>query len=194
MSSEHWVSSMSVAVTKQSTSHFIRISIELRCSRRMHYFFRQQRQSSTLCWLEHFGKEKFEEEKNSNNWSLKRKWKNKRFSDHLEYLGRWESVCVCARARGRTIDCGWKYWGGSGREAAKLMPITMSWLRSSPLRQSFSRTSRSRSIDTTAADCDPKAVFDSFCKHWQQVYEIILRAEVTAHRRACVFRNKNVYI
>lgn len=57
--------------------------------------------------------------------------------------------------------------------------LKMSWLRSSPLRQSFSRTSRSRSIDATNTDCDPKACYDSFCKHWQQVYEIILRGEVS---------------
>lgn len=55
----------------------------------------------------------------------------------------------------------------------------MSWLRTSPLRQSFSRTNRSRSIDTTNTDCDPKACYDSFCKHWQQVYEIILKVEVS---------------
>ncbi|XP_055301790.1 FHIP family protein GJ17503 isoform X5 [Sitodiplosis mosellana] len=53
----------------------------------------------------------------------------------------------------------------------------MSWLRSSPLRQSFTRTTRSRSIDATNTECDPKACYDSFCKHWQQIYEIILRAE-----------------
>lgn len=56
--------------------------------------------------------------------------------------------------------------------------LTMSWLRTSPLRQSFTRTSRSRSIDATNTECDPKACYDSFCKHWQQIYEIILRAEV----------------
>lgn len=54
----------------------------------------------------------------------------------------------------------------------------MSWLRASPLRQSFSRSNRSQSIDATT-DCDPKACYDSFCKHWQQVYEIIIRSEVT---------------
>lgn len=57
----------------------------------------------------------------------------------------------------------------------------MSWLRSSPLRQSFTRNNRSRSIDTSSTECDPKACYDSFCKHWQQIYEIILRAEV------CIF-------
>lgn len=55
----------------------------------------------------------------------------------------------------------------------------MSWLlRNSPLRQSFNRTNRGRALDA-ASDCDPKACYDSFCKHWQQVYEIILRAEVS---------------
>lgn len=56
----------------------------------------------------------------------------------------------------------------------------MSWLRTSPLRQSFTRTSRSRSIDATTTECDPKACYDSFCKHWQQIYDIILRAEVSS--------------
>uniref|UniRef100_A0A8D8N8J6 UPF0518 protein CPIJ015043 n=2 Tax=Culex pipiens TaxID=7175 RepID=A0A8D8N8J6_CULPI len=70
----------------------------------------------------------------------------------------------------------------------------MSWLRSSPLRQSFSRSgggssaggSRgSGSNGTTAgvratfdaSECDPKACYDSFCIHWQQAYEIIQRSE-----------------
>ncbi|XP_067641317.1 FHIP family protein GG24907 isoform X3 [Eurosta solidaginis] len=77
----------------------------------------------------------------------------------------------------------------------------MSWLRSSPLRQNLSRSSsgnsapffstsnsnagcnsttatalRQRPIDA-ATDCDPRACYDSFCKHWQQAYEIILRSE-----------------
>ncbi|XP_065366181.1 FHIP family protein GG24907 isoform X3 [Calliphora vicina] len=77
----------------------------------------------------------------------------------------------------------------------------MSWLRSSPLRQSLTRTQsnssgtgssffatssssgstqhpvlRQRPIDT-ATDCDPRACYDSFCKHWQQAYEIIQRAD-----------------
>ncbi|XP_031633698.1 UPF0518 protein GJ17503 isoform X2 [Contarinia nasturtii] len=56
----------------------------------------------------------------------------------------------------------------------------MSWLRPSPLRQSFTRTSRSRSIDATNTECDPKACYDSFCKHWQQIHEIILRAETSS--------------
>ncbi|XP_039958496.1 UPF0518 protein GJ17503 isoform X2 [Bactrocera tryoni] len=76
----------------------------------------------------------------------------------------------------------------------------MSWLRSSPLRQSLTRNSgngisflsstngngtgvsstatalRQRPIDA-ATDCDPRACYDSFCKHWQQAYEIIQRSE-----------------
>ncbi|KAM7347304.1 FHIP family protein GG24907 isoform 1-T1 [Cochliomyia hominivorax] len=79
----------------------------------------------------------------------------------------------------------------------------MSWLRSSPLRQSLTRTQsngsgsgssffastsasagstqhhsvlRQRPIDT-ATDCDPRACYDSFCKHWQQAYDIIQRAD-----------------
>ncbi|XP_036319602.1 UPF0518 protein GJ17503 isoform X2 [Rhagoletis pomonella] len=76
----------------------------------------------------------------------------------------------------------------------------MSWLRSSPLRQSLTRSSgnsspffsaansnngpggsttstalRQRPIDA-ATDCDPRACYDSFCKHWQQAYEIIQRS------------------
>lgn len=54
----------------------------------------------------------------------------------------------------------------------------MSWLRTSPLRHSFSRN-RSRSIDASNTECDPKACYDSFCKHWQQIHEIIQRAEVS---------------
>ncbi|KAG4065243.1 hypothetical protein HA402_012685 [Bradysia odoriphaga] len=50
----------------------------------------------------------------------------------------------------------------------------MSWLGKSPLRQSFSRTSN-QPIRTN--DCDPQACYDSFCKHWQQIYDIILKVE-----------------
>lgn len=72
----------------------------------------------------------------------------------------------------------------------------MSWLRSSPLRQSVTRNGGSsqasqisnngtgssfaihqRAIDTTT-DCDPRACYDSFCKHWQQAFDIIQRSEV----------------
>ncbi|XP_039302045.1 UPF0518 protein CPIJ015043 isoform X3 [Solenopsis invicta] len=47
----------------------------------------------------------------------------------------------------------------------------MSWLRSSPLRTSFSKQ---RSRDSPPKDADPSACYDSFCKHSQQIYEIIL--------------------
>lgn len=68
----------------------------------------------------------------------------------------------------------------------------MSWLRTSPLRQSFSRSNNRNNgsnrggggsgggtLDAQSLDLDQKACYDSFCKHWQQVYEIILRAEVS---------------
>uniref|UniRef100_A0A2M4BB40 FHF complex subunit HOOK-interacting protein C-terminal domain-containing protein n=1 Tax=Anopheles marajoara TaxID=58244 RepID=A0A2M4BB40_9DIPT len=78
----------------------------------------------------------------------------------------------------------------------------MSWLRSSPLRQSFTKSTPGsggggngarygsasgsggagsgglsiiRPFDAT--ECDPKACYDSFCIHWQQAYEIIQRSE-----------------
>uniref|UniRef100_A0A2M4A2K6 Protein with signal anchor n=1 Tax=Anopheles triannulatus TaxID=58253 RepID=A0A2M4A2K6_9DIPT len=72
----------------------------------------------------------------------------------------------------------------------------MSWLRSSPLRQSFTKSTTGsgggngarygsggsggglsviRPFDAT--ECDPKACYDSFCIHWQQAYEIIQRSE-----------------
>ncbi|XP_035788858.1 UPF0518 protein AGAP011705-like isoform X2 [Anopheles albimanus] len=74
----------------------------------------------------------------------------------------------------------------------------MSWLRSSPLRQSFTKSAPGsgggngarygsgggggggglsviRPFDAT--ECDPKACYDSFCIHWQQAYEIIQRSE-----------------
>ncbi|KAK2584278.1 hypothetical protein KPH14_006680 [Odynerus spinipes] len=47
----------------------------------------------------------------------------------------------------------------------------MSWLRNSPLRTSFTKQ---RSRDSPPKDADPSACYDSFCKHWQQAYEIIL--------------------
>lgn len=68
----------------------------------------------------------------------------------------------------------------------------MSWLRSSPLRQSFSKAgggsgsgASSRGGNSTngtvrafdASECDPKACYDSFCIHWQQAFEIIQRSE-----------------
>ncbi|XP_032595108.1 FHIP family protein GH13096 isoform X2 [Drosophila grimshawi] len=74
----------------------------------------------------------------------------------------------------------------------------MSWLRTSPLRQSLTRNSggngsggsgnsgnasatvRQRPIDA-ATDCDPRACYDSFCKHWQQAHEIIQHAGPPTH-------------
>lgn len=53
----------------------------------------------------------------------------------------------------------------------------MSWLRTSPIRQSFSRSNRARTLENNT-DFDEKACYDSFCKHWQQVHDIILRVEV----------------
>ncbi|XP_015599998.1 UPF0518 protein AAEL005291 isoform X2 [Cephus cinctus] len=50
----------------------------------------------------------------------------------------------------------------------------MSWLRSSPLRTSFSKQ---RSRDSPPKDADPTACYDSFRKHWQQTYEIILHTQ-----------------
>lgn len=66
----------------------------------------------------------------------------------------------------------------------------MSWLQTSPLRLSFSRSNSRNNggiagrggggtLDAHSLDLDQKACYDSFCKHWQQVYEIILRAEVS---------------
>lgn len=65
----------------------------------------------------------------------------------------------------------------------------MSWIRTNPLRQSFSRLSSSSSSSTggtyssssgrpidSATDFDPQACYTSFCKHWQQAHEIILRS------------------
>ncbi|XP_043267925.1 FHIP family protein CG3558 isoform X2 [Venturia canescens] len=46
----------------------------------------------------------------------------------------------------------------------------MSWLRSSPLRASFSKQ---HARDSPPKDADPTACYDSFCKHWQQTHEII---------------------
>ena len=51
----------------------------------------------------------------------------------------------------------------------------MSWLRSSPLRQSFTR--RTQEISTSSTDS--RAVIDSFCKHWEQIIELIGRSEVS---------------
>ncbi|XP_050450016.1 FHIP family protein AAEL005291-like isoform X2 [Cataglyphis hispanica] len=49
----------------------------------------------------------------------------------------------------------------------------MSWLRNSTLRTSFSKP---RSRNSPPKDADPSACYDSFCKHWQQTYEIILHS------------------
>lgn len=51
----------------------------------------------------------------------------------------------------------------------------MSWLRSSPLRQSFSR----RTQDISNAATDTRAVLDSFQNHWTQIHQIIGRSEVS---------------
>lgn len=53
----------------------------------------------------------------------------------------------------------------------------MSWLRTSPLRQSFKRGRAP--LDNAAIKCDPKACFDSFRKHWQQAYDVIHKSEVS---------------
>ncbi|XP_063972429.1 FHIP family protein AAEL005291 [Diachasmimorpha longicaudata] len=50
----------------------------------------------------------------------------------------------------------------------------MSWLRSSPLRNSFGKQ---WSRDSPPKDADPTACYDSFCKHWQQTHEIIRQAK-----------------
>ncbi|CAL1682487.1 unnamed protein product [Lasius platythorax] len=49
----------------------------------------------------------------------------------------------------------------------------MSWLQNSPLRASFSKQ---RSRNSPPKNADPSACYDSFCKHWQQTYEIILHS------------------
>nr|XP_012233119.1 PREDICTED: UPF0518 protein CPIJ015043-like isoform X2 [Linepithema humile] len=46
----------------------------------------------------------------------------------------------------------------------------MSWLRTNP------GFSKQRSRDSPPKDADPSACYDSFCKHWQQTYEIILHS------------------
>ncbi|XP_011860884.1 PREDICTED: UPF0518 protein AAEL005291-like isoform X2 [Vollenhovia emeryi] len=47
----------------------------------------------------------------------------------------------------------------------------MSWLPSNPLRPK-----KQRSRDSPPKDADPSACYDSFCKHSQQIYEIILHS------------------
>lgn len=62
----------------------------------------------------------------------------------------------------------------------------MSWLRQSNSGGVASATSghsgslRQRPIDA-ATDCDPRACYDSFCKHWQQAYEIIQHSAPPSH-------------
>uniref|UniRef100_A0A6B2EI34 FHF complex subunit HOOK-interacting protein C-terminal domain-containing protein n=1 Tax=Phlebotomus kandelakii TaxID=1109342 RepID=A0A6B2EI34_9DIPT len=54
----------------------------------------------------------------------------------------------------------------------------MSWLRSSPLRQSFTNSTRSGGVKLeNASELDPGACYDSFCKHWQQANDVIQRSE-----------------
>lgn len=55
----------------------------------------------------------------------------------------------------------------------------MSWLRSSPLRQSLSRGNSAPPANKISTECDPSACYDSFCKHWQQAYDVILKVEVS---------------
>lgn len=50
----------------------------------------------------------------------------------------------------------------------------MSWLRSTSL--SFARQ-LSRSLDPRH-DYEPHACYNSFCKHWQQAHDIILKSQV----------------
>lgn len=52
----------------------------------------------------------------------------------------------------------------------------MSWLRSSPLRQSFSRRTQDLS---NAVATDTRAVLDSFQNHWTQIHQIIGKSEVS---------------
>lgn len=61
------------------------------------------------------------------------------------------------------------------RNTLYILGEKMSWLRNSPLRTSFSKQ---RSRNSPPKDADPSACYDSFCKHWQQTYEIILHSLV----------------
>ncbi|KAG8224162.1 hypothetical protein J437_LFUL005546 [Ladona fulva] len=49
----------------------------------------------------------------------------------------------------------------------------MSWIRNSPLRASLGK----RSTHSPPKDCDPIACYDSFRKHWQQIYDIAKKAQ-----------------
>lgn len=80
----------------------------------------------------------------------------------------------------------WSALSREGHISCKRKKETMSWLRSSPLRTSFSKQ---RSRDSPPKDADPSACYDSFCKHSQQIYEIILHSLV----RATIFRSLIVF-
>ncbi|KAH8412820.1 hypothetical protein KR009_005991 [Drosophila setifemur] len=60
----------------------------------------------------------------------------------------------------------------------------MSWLRQSSsggvASAGHSGNPRQRPIDA-ATDCDPRACYDSFCKHWQQAHEIIQHSAPPSH-------------
>ncbi|KAH8358349.1 hypothetical protein KR200_004716 [Drosophila serrata] len=62
----------------------------------------------------------------------------------------------------------------------------MSWLRQSTTGgvasagSGHSGSLRQRPIDA-ATDCDPRACYDSFCKHWQQAHEIIQHSSPPSH-------------
>ncbi|KAH8282859.1 hypothetical protein KR054_010381 [Drosophila jambulina] len=62
----------------------------------------------------------------------------------------------------------------------------MSWLRQSnsggvpSAGSGHSGSVRQRPIDA-ATDCDPRACYDSFCKHWQQAHEIIQHSAPPSH-------------
>ncbi|XP_017099714.2 FHIP family protein GF15501 isoform X1 [Drosophila bipectinata] len=60
----------------------------------------------------------------------------------------------------------------------------MSWLRQSSsggvASAGHSGNIRQRPIDA-ATDCDPRACYDSFCKHWQQAHEIIQHSAPPSH-------------
>ncbi|XP_063708000.1 FHIP family protein GH13096 isoform X3 [Culicoides brevitarsis] len=60
----------------------------------------------------------------------------------------------------------------------------MSWLRGSPLRQSFKRGRAT--LDSSTIECDPKACFDSFRKHWQQAYDVMQKSNKRpSHEDVC---------
>ncbi|KAH8250698.1 hypothetical protein KR038_008036 [Drosophila bunnanda] len=62
----------------------------------------------------------------------------------------------------------------------------MSWLRQgttggvASAASGHSGSLRQRPIDA-ATDCDPRACYDSFCKHWQQAHEIIQHSSPPSH-------------